>query len=189
MYSGGRFNITSREDACRYLGVKINATESEIKSAYRDLSKRYHPDVNSNPLANEYYVLVNNAYKYLEENPYIAPVVPVRQTKVFQTTSSVRKDFNKQKSMQEEHRRVKEWDAGRKQREEVEKAEIKKSQIKEHKSKEDEVLEKIRAIWLAETIRRQIEQDKIDKEAENKRKLYRAFMQQRMNETESILND
>lgn len=189
MNSGGRYNITSREDACRYLGVKINASEYEIKSAYRDLSKKYHPDVNDNPLAREYYVIVNNAYRFLEDNPYVAPIVPARQTKVFQTTSSVKKDYYKQKSMQEEHKRVREWDAGRKQREEVEKAEIKKSQMKEHKSKEDEVLEKIRAIWLAETIRRQIEQDKIDKEAENKRKLYRAFMQQRINETESKIED
>ena len=52
------------------------------------------------------------------------------------------------------------------------------------KTKEEEILEKIRAIWIAETVRRQIEQDKEKKEAENKRKLYRAFMQQRIHEEE-----
>ena len=45
------------------------------------------------------------------------------------------------------------------------------------KSKEDEILEKIRAIWLAETIKRQIELDKEHKEVLQRRKLYQAFMQ------------
>ena len=123
------YNITSREEACRYLGVAINATWSDIKNAYRDLSKRYHPDVNSNPLANEYYVLVNNAYRYLENNPYIEPVVRPRQAKVFQTVSSVRQDYAKQKSMQEERKKVKAWEAKKKQQEFIEKEELKRKQI------------------------------------------------------------
>ena len=48
------------------------------------------------------------------------------------------------------------------------------------RSKEDEILEKIRAIWLAETIRRQIELDKEHKEVLQRRKLYQAFMQQQV---------
>ncbi len=48
------------------------------------------------------------------------------------------------------------------------------------KSKEDEILEKIRAIWLAETIRRQIELDKENKEVLQRRKLYQAFMKQQV---------
>ena len=56
-----------------------------------------------------------------------------------------------------------------------------RTEIKQ-RTKEEEALEKIRAIWLAETIRRQIEKDKEKKEAENRRKLYQAFMQQRINE-------
>lgn len=48
------------------------------------------------------------------------------------------------------------------------------------RSREDEILEKIRAIWLAETIRRQIELDKEHKEVLQRRKLYQAFMQQQV---------
>ena len=53
------------------------------------------------------------------------------------------------------------------------------------KSKEEEVLEKIRAIWLAETIKRQIELDKEHKEVLQRRKLYQAFMQQNMQEDDA----
>ena len=53
------------------------------------------------------------------------------------------------------------------------------------RSKEEEALEKIRAIWLAETIRRQIAMDKEQKEAMQRKKLYQAFMQQKLNEEET----
>ena len=49
------------------------------------------------------------------------------------------------------------------------------------KSKEEEVLDKIRAIWLAETIKRQIAQDEEQREVRQRRKLYQAFMQQNIN--------
>ena len=52
------------------------------------------------------------------------------------------------------------------------------------KTLEEEALEKIRAIWIAETIHRQIEHDKEQKEEENSRKLYQAFMKQKINEEE-----
>ena len=50
---------------------------------------------------------------------------------------------------------------------------------------EEEALEKIRAIWLAETIRRQSAMDKEQKDAMQRKKLYQAFMQQKLNEEET----
>jgi hypothetical protein len=49
-------------------------------------------------------------------------------------------------------------------------------------SKEEEALEKIRAIWIAETIKRQIESDRQQKEIMQRKKLYEAFMQHEINE-------
>jgi curved DNA-binding protein CbpA len=51
------------------LGVKENATKDEIKKAYRELAKKYHPDQHgSNPLqelAEEKMREINEAYDYL----------------------------------------------------------------------------------------------------------------------------
>ncbi|MFY0651511.1 MAG: DnaJ domain-containing protein [Cyclobacteriaceae bacterium] len=49
------------------LGLRPGATKSQIKSAYRKLSKRYHPDVNKSPEAHEQFIAINEAYRFLTE--------------------------------------------------------------------------------------------------------------------------
>ncbi|MBK5253665.1 MAG: J domain-containing protein [Peptostreptococcaceae bacterium] len=60
------------KDAYEVLGVSKNASTEEIKKAYRDLVKRYHPDkYQNNPLADlaeEKLQEINEAYDYLEKN-------------------------------------------------------------------------------------------------------------------------
>lgn len=48
------------------LGVAPNATLAEIKKAYRLKAKLLHPDVNKAPDAQEQFILLNEAYEYLE---------------------------------------------------------------------------------------------------------------------------
>lgn len=50
------------------LKVERNSTTEEIKSAYRALASRYHPDVNKGPEAGEIFKVVNRAYLVLS-NP------------------------------------------------------------------------------------------------------------------------
>lgn len=49
------------------LGVKRNATEREVKSAYRNLARQYHPDVNKEPGALEKFQKIAQAYEVLSD--------------------------------------------------------------------------------------------------------------------------
>jgi curved DNA-binding protein len=50
------------------LGVSKNADEEEIKKAYRELAKKYHPDVNrNNPAAEQRFKEVGEAYGILSD--------------------------------------------------------------------------------------------------------------------------
>ena len=49
------------------LGVSKNASQDEIKKAYRKLSKKYHPDINKEPGAEVKYKEVQEAYETLSD--------------------------------------------------------------------------------------------------------------------------
>jgi len=50
------------ENLYKILGVSENASQHEIKKAYRKLSLQYHPDKNPSPEATEKYKIINEAY-------------------------------------------------------------------------------------------------------------------------------
>ncbi|HXG64425.1 MAG TPA: DnaJ domain-containing protein, partial [Blastocatellia bacterium] len=52
-------------DLYRTLGVSRNATDAEIKSAYRKLARKYHPDVSGSPDANIRFARISEAYYIL----------------------------------------------------------------------------------------------------------------------------
>lgn len=51
------------DDPFKILGVSRSASEDEIKQAYRKLAKKYHPDVNKDPGAEEKFKQIQNAYQ------------------------------------------------------------------------------------------------------------------------------
>ena len=55
------------KDYYEILGVKRDAKEAEIKSAYRKLARKYHPDVNKEKSAADKFKDINEAYEVLSD--------------------------------------------------------------------------------------------------------------------------
>lgn len=55
----------NKRDYYEVLGVNKNASESELKRAYRLLARQYHPDVNKAPEAENLFKEINEAYEVL----------------------------------------------------------------------------------------------------------------------------
>ena len=115
---------------------------------------------------------------------YGVPPVP-RQAKVYSSTASARASYQRQKDKEKERVKLQKWDEENKNSKKYQrKARFYGQEYDDStadKSEEERrILDKIRAIWLAETIKRQIAADREHKEAASRRKLYQAFMRRQM---------
>jgi DnaJ-class molecular chaperone len=57
----------ANRDFYAILGIARTASEGEIKKAYRDLTKKWHPDINKAPEAHDKYTEINSAYEVLSD--------------------------------------------------------------------------------------------------------------------------
>lgn len=57
----------SNRDYYEVLGIQRNASDDEIKGAFRKLARQYHPDVNKEPDAEEKFKEINEAYGVLSD--------------------------------------------------------------------------------------------------------------------------
>ena len=59
----------AKRDYYDVLGINKNASKQEMKSAYRKLAKKYHPDMNKdNPEAERIFKEVTEAYNVLSDD-------------------------------------------------------------------------------------------------------------------------
>lgn len=201
----------TRREACYLLGVRQDASDEEIKKAYRYKVKLYHPDANPDSDTLEYYIKIQKAYEYLVNTQTVGYPLDnkpkndtygmgnqtyqssnnVRPAKIFTSSAAARASYQRQKEKEKEFAKIQKWDKEYKSNKKYQQQfqmygkAYADRMATPSKNKEEEALEKIRAIWLAETIRRQIAMDREHKEAIQRKKLYRAFMQQKMNEEET----
>ncbi len=57
----------AKKDFYEVLGVSKNASEQEIKSAYRKLARQHHPDIDKSPGAAEHFKEISEAYQVLSD--------------------------------------------------------------------------------------------------------------------------
>ena len=57
----------AKRDYYEVLGLQKGASDDEIKKAYRSLAKKYHPDINKEPGAEEKFKEINEAYDTLSD--------------------------------------------------------------------------------------------------------------------------
>ena len=55
------------KDYYAILGLERNASDGDIKRAYRKLARKYHPDVSKEPHAEEKFKEVSEAYETLKD--------------------------------------------------------------------------------------------------------------------------
>jgi len=60
--------MSNKRDYYEVLGVQRNASQAEIKKAYRQLARKYHPDVSDDPHAEEHFKEINEAYEILSDD-------------------------------------------------------------------------------------------------------------------------
>jgi molecular chaperone DnaJ len=58
---------TTERDFYAVLGVERSASDAEIKRAFRKLAQQWHPDVNTDPAAQERFKEINEAYQVLSD--------------------------------------------------------------------------------------------------------------------------
>ena len=162
----------TRQEACDRLGVPIYASLSEIKVAFKQKSKEFHPDNNNRPGAVECYRSIQEAYEALRSMPEVIMVGGDNMPKVSSEEARGRASNITEKRIMRE--RMEKHDAS-KRREKKEAEERAKKELFERRKELEyrKAMDDINLVLLAEQIKQTMHEDRINKARE--KKLFEAF--------------
>ena len=70
-------NFEAKKKDLDELGLKGNASNEDIKKAYRNLAKKYHPDLNKiDPNATKKFIKIRKAYDNLRDTEPLSSLIP-----------------------------------------------------------------------------------------------------------------
>lgn len=81
-----------REKCYNLLGLSSNASDQEVKKAFRKLAMRYHPDRNPEPQAHELFILLTEAYDEILNNKDTSSISQTRKSAQTNETSTEEKE-------------------------------------------------------------------------------------------------
>lgn len=169
----------TRIEACERLGVPVSASLSEIKAAFKQKSKEFHPDNNNRPGAVECYRSIQEAYEALRSMPEVIIVGGDNMPRVSRDeVKSGRSSNITEKRIMRERMEKRDADVRRKKKEAEEQA--KKELFERRKELEyRKAMDDINLVLLAEQIKQTMHEDRINKA--NEKRLYEAFEKRKEN--------
>lgn len=81
--------MAEKRDYYEVLGISKSASADEIKRAYRKMAKKYHPDVNKEPGAEEKFKEVQEAYDVLSDDNKKLPTIVMVMLHLIKLVDSV----------------------------------------------------------------------------------------------------
>lgn len=169
------------------LGVGFDATEAELRSAWRTAVKQWHPDRNRSPEAHSMMAQINEAWEVLGDAERRAEYDTVYFTLRAAMANAERKQREEERLERERRERLRRQEQERKRREEeaARKRAIEEEERRERARRERERRE-AEARRKAEQERKRREQEKIEKERREKEQQERARRARERREQERI---
>lgn len=149
-------NIHSRMEACQILGLPVSADENQIKYAFKELSKQYHPDAQPDVRLHWQYYDIVEAYNFLMQN-----TSPVAAPKVLGKVGGDDSWVTKRKESDAAYTK---WEKENKKRKQEKQKEFEQRQEQLRRDREyDRAMEQINAVRTARAIEALIDRAKENK--------------------------
>lgn len=157
--------FNSRAEALKALGMQPYASDNEYKTAYRNITKKCHPDNTSDERLVNYFYVARDAYDYLESHPAMTIDYNNIQKVSNKPTSRIIGQANAYSYNHNDYKNRRKKEVEKRNADRIkakEELELKAKELREAErmNKEKELLDTIRWIRIADIIHKAIQEDK-----------------------------